>query len=369
MQRSLHPAIVPEKNKKAGLCYAFAEDGLELPVLDLGHPAFALDASAQELSSLAAEAASSLKAQGRMPPFVQAAFARRMARTSILAREMLASYGGFMSGMGSYLCKLGPEALGAGYASALDRRLSGSLPCLNTRLRLRETARLLAEGLVEPLEGEPGRPLALFNIAGGPAADSLNALMSIRRLRPTLLEGRRLRIYVLDGDLAGPAFAAASLKALLAEGGPLQGLEAALIHVAYDWNEAAPLGALLEAEAGSVVAASSEGGLLEYGSDEAIAANLRALAFSRNASFVGSLSRWEGGAGEFNKMESGSVRIRLRPAPEFGALASASGWSVAETAECPLSAVLRLKPQRPNTMDGGALPLPYGKGSRSGKEA
>lgn len=351
MQHSRHPAIVPEKNKKQGLCYALAEDGLELPVLDLGHPSFAREPDAQELSALAAEAASSLKAQGAMPPFAQAAFARRMARTSILAREMLASHGGFMSGMGCYLCKLGPEALGAGYASALDRKLSGSLPCLNTRLRLRETARLLAEALIEPLEREPDKPLALFNIAGGPAADSLNALMSIRRSRPTLLEGRRLRIYVLDGDLSGPAFAAASLKAVLAEGGPLQGLEASLIRVAYDWNEAAPLRALVEAEAGSLVAASSEGGLLEYGSDEAISANLRALTPSRCAAFIGSLSRADGGAGEFNKMESGSVRIRLRPAPKFEALASASGWSVAETAECPLSAVVRLKPQRPSTID------------------
>jgi hypothetical protein len=335
MQHSRHPAIVPEKNKKPGLCYALAENGFELPVLDLAHPAFSREPEARELTTLAAEAASSLKAQGKMPPFVQAAFARRMARSSILAREMLASHGGFMSGMGTYLCKLGPEALGAGYASELDRKLSGSLPCLNTRLRLKETARLLAEGLIEPLEREPERPLAL----------------SIRRSRPALLEGRKTRIYILDGDKSGPAFAAASLKALLAEGGPLHGLEASLIRVAYDWNEAAPLRALVEAEAGSVVAASSEGGLFEYGSDEAIAANLRALAPSRNASFVGTLSRCEGGAGEFNKMESGSVRIRLRSAPEFGALASASGWSVAETAECPLSRVLRLKPQRPSTID------------------
>lgn len=342
MQHSRHPATVPERQKIPGLCYAFSEGGLELPVLDLGQPVFAHETDAQELSRLAAEAASSLAAQARMPPFAQAAFARRMARSSILAREMLASHGGFMSGMGSYLCKLGPGALGAGYASELDRKLAGSLPCLNTGLRLKETARLLAEGLLGPLEREPERPLVLLNIAGGPAADSLNALLSIRRSRPALLEGRKVRVYVLDGDPSGPAFAAASLEALLAEGGPLSGLHAALIRISYDWNDAAPLGALVEAEAGSVVAASSEGGLLEYGSEEAIAANLRALAPARGAFFVASASRAEGGAGEFNKMESGSVRLRLRPAAALEALVSASGWTVAETAECPLSTVLRL---------------------------
>jgi hypothetical protein len=342
MQHSRHPATVPEKHKIPGLCYAFSEGGLELPVIDLAHPAFATEASAERLKRLGAETASSLGSLGKLPPFMQAAFARRMARSSILAREMRASHGGFMSGMGSYLCKLGPGALGSGYASELDRKLSGSLPCLNTSLRLKETARLLAEGLAGPLEREPGKPLALFNIAGGPAADSLNALLSIRRSRPELLEGRKVRIYVLDGDAAGPAFAAASLRALLAEGGALHGLEAALMRVAYDWNDAATLRALVEAESGSIVAASSEGGLLEYGSDEAIAANLRALALARGASFVGSASRAEGGAGELNNMESGSVRLRLRPASRLGSLASASGWSVAETAECPLSLVLRL---------------------------
>jgi hypothetical protein len=342
MQHSRHPATVPEKHKIPGLCYAFSEGGLELPVIDLAHPAFATEASAERLKRLGAETASSLGSLGKLPPFMQAAFARRMARSSILAREMRASHGGFMSGMGSYLCKLGPGALGSGYASEIDRKLSLSLPCLNTRLRLKETARLLAEGFAGPLGREPGKPLALFNIAVGPAADSLNALMEIRRSRPDLLEGRQVRVYVLDGDISGPAFAAASLKALLAEGGPLHGLEASLIRVAYDWNEAATLGALVEAETGSVIAASSEGGLLEYGSDEAIAANLRALAPARGASFVASASRVEGGAGALNRMESGSVRIRLRPASELGSLASASGWSVAETAECPLSTVLRL---------------------------
>ena len=32
---------IPEQNKKPGVCYAVTDDGLELPVIDITHPAFA----------------------------------------------------------------------------------------------------------------------------------------------------------------------------------------------------------------------------------------------------------------------------------------------------------------------------------------
>ena len=35
-------AIVPEAHKKAGVSYAFTDDGIELPVIDVTHPAFTI---------------------------------------------------------------------------------------------------------------------------------------------------------------------------------------------------------------------------------------------------------------------------------------------------------------------------------------
>ena len=50
-------------------------------------------------------------------------------------------------------------------------------------------------------------------------------------------------------------------------------------HNAYDWNDPAPLVRLLAGLTGrgGIIAASSEGGLFEYGTDDAVIANLAAL--------------------------------------------------------------------------------------------
>ena len=80
-------------------------------------------------------------------------------------------------------------------------------------------------------------------------------------------------------DEAGPFFGANALTALMAEGAPLAGLDIAFEHRIYDWNKPAALEQLLRelTASAAIVAASSEGGLFEYGSDEAIVANLQAL--------------------------------------------------------------------------------------------
>src|SRR5262249_45959162 len=48
---TMNPRI-PEKNKKPGVCYAVSDDGLELPVIDITHPAFALAPSKADLAEL-----------------------------------------------------------------------------------------------------------------------------------------------------------------------------------------------------------------------------------------------------------------------------------------------------------------------------
>jgi hypothetical protein len=336
------PGRLPEKNKREGLSYAFSQGGLELPVIDVSHPAFKLSIDAAQEATLLAEAEASLKAQARAPVFLQKALARRMARKSILARNIMMSRGGFMGGMGTYLLKLGPENLGGAYASNLDRRLAAGMAGVNARLRLQRTAGMLAAGLVPGLEAEAGAPLALVNIAGGAAADSLNALMILARDRPDLVTNRKIRIHVLDIEGEGPAFAAAALDALLAERGALEGLDASLSFLRYDWNDAFALGRLLETERGSIAAISSEGGLFEYADDGALARNLDAAAAIPGIAVVGSLSLAGGASMPLNAATSASVGHRLHDGNEFGRFVEAHGWSVAENASIPLGQVFRL---------------------------
>jgi hypothetical protein len=343
MRSAPAPTIVHELDKKEGLHYAFTESGLELPVIDIGHPAFRVAESRVELQALVDSAAADREARAAIPNLLQIAAAKAVARHSILARELLAARGGYVSGLGTYLIKLGPELLGEGYASAVDRRIAGTIMGVNARIRLRETAALLARSIEGRLAAWAGRPLVLFAIAGGPSAESLNALMSIRRERPELLEGRRLRIYVLDRDDSGPAFGARSLDSLKKSGAPLHGLDVALLRVAYDWNDPSTLQTLARDAGDSIVAASSEGGLFEYGSDEAIRSNLEALGASPGATIVGSLSIGEGRVGAINRSSGAAIRARPCGGGQLEEAPSVSGWRMIASVCTPLSRVFALE--------------------------
>ncbi|HYQ18734.1 MAG TPA: hypothetical protein VEQ58_23325, partial [Polyangiaceae bacterium] len=41
-----------ERNKRPGVSYAVTDDGLELPVLDVTHPAFAFELSDEKLAAM-----------------------------------------------------------------------------------------------------------------------------------------------------------------------------------------------------------------------------------------------------------------------------------------------------------------------------
>ncbi len=45
-------AIIPEAHKRFGVSYAVTDDGLELPVIDVTHPAFAIAPTDAELAAL-----------------------------------------------------------------------------------------------------------------------------------------------------------------------------------------------------------------------------------------------------------------------------------------------------------------------------
>src|SRR5262249_49167233 len=99
-----------------------------------------------------------------------------------------------------------------------------------------------------------------------------------RRDRADLMR-RPVVIHVLDSGTDGPFFGANAFAAMKADGRPLHGLDAAWQRHDYDWNAPAALARLVRdlTGAGGLVAASSEGALFEYGSDEAIVRNLVAL--------------------------------------------------------------------------------------------
>jgi hypothetical protein len=328
----------PEMHKKPGVTYAVNEAGLELPVVDVTHPAFAVEISQGELDRLLEEHRRNMQGMGKLSKLIQPLVLRLMARRSMIMRGIMAAAGGFMSGTDTYLLKLGPDNLG-NYASSIDRQIAGSISGLSIRLRLQDISHLLADGLVGPLRADNKSPLHMLNIGGGPAIDSLNALIILHKQQPGLLSGRAVCIHILDLVEAGPRFGSRALAALQAEAAPLHGLDIRFQHVAYDWSNTNVLTELLKSlrDASPVMAVSSEGALFEYGSDEEIAANLRALDEDSPSStiLVGSLTRADATGRLLNS--SSSAAIQLRGIEAFSMLIEPTGWRVAERLDRPMS--------------------------------
>lgn len=335
---------IPEVNKKPGVFYAATDDGIELPVIDITHPAFACELTGAELAAVMEASVRGVEAAKKMTPEMM----RAMAEKSILVRGTAQASGTFMSGMITYLYRLGPENLGDGYAGPIDRQAAGSLMAWSFRFRMRDVARAIADGLTEGLASRGG-PLHLIDIAGGPSAASLNALILLRREHPEWLEKRRVWIHVLDIDKEGPGFGSRALAALLADGAPLAGIAASLEHVYYDWADPCILRRTLDGfERDSVAAAFSEGGLFDYASDEQIAANLEALRDGTPEDFavVAAVARDE------ESLPAHLVpllKVQGRPAVRFmglkmlRSLAERAGWNVARVLDSPLHHVATLR--------------------------
>jgi hypothetical protein len=335
------PALkIPEVHKRPGVVYAVSDDGVELPVIDVTHPAFALRLTGAELESLTGDFIRESARYRRWPAFLRRLFFRLVLSRSVLGGGVVKAAGSFLNSLNTYLMKLGPDNLGR-YATPLDRRLAAALPALSMRLRLQDVAELLARELTPRLEEKSGRPCHLVNIGGGSAIDSLNALMLLRRDRPRTLEGRSIRIHVLDIDPAGPNFGMRALAALGAEGARLHGLDVRLDHVVYDWAHAGRLSEALTSRLppDAVVGTSSEGALFEYGSDDEIVANLRALAASTPAGAfaVGSVTRGDGPARQMDTPTRRRVAVRPRSADAFAAVVHRADWTIAQLIERPFS--------------------------------
>jgi hypothetical protein len=119
------------------------------------------------------------------------------------------------------MLKLGVDHLPPGFDGPVDRKVAAAPHVTLVRLRMQQIARLLEEALLAALAEAPDAPLHLINIAGGPALDSINALIMLACAHATLIH-RPIAIHVLDAQQDGPTFGARALLALTAPGGPLE---------------------------------------------------------------------------------------------------------------------------------------------------
>jgi hypothetical protein len=341
------PHAGPRDN--AGIAHAKTREGFALPVIDVTHARFAVPDDPAAIRESYDAFAEGERKRGRIPKFIMRMMFRAAARKSRLVHALFHSDDGFLDGMSTYVMKLGPDNLVPPYDSPVDRRLAASPHIHLMRLRMQQVAQLVAEGIADDLTAATATvPLSLINIGGGPALDSINALILLRRSHPGLLR-RPIAIEVLDASRDGAFFGANALAALRADRGPLAGLDIAMRHHDYDWDQPSMLESLVEklASSGAVIAASSEGALFEYGSDQAIVANLKAL--RANGAGAGLVAGSVTCADETRRRIVAETRFKLVPrgVAGFTPLAAQAGFRIAKVESALLSDQVLLRRRTP----------------------
>jgi hypothetical protein len=333
----------PDSRPLPALIVAATRDGNELPVIDVTDPRFAVPADPDSLQKLLDASSEEERRNRRIPKFIMRWMLKSATKRSRLLRDMFGGNSDFLDGITTYVMKLGVDNLPPPYDSPMDRRVAASPHLTLLRLRTQQVARLIADRLATELASAKTAPLHLINIAGGPALDSMNALIILNRSDGHLLR-RPITIHVLDSDEAGPFFGRNALTALMADGGPLAGLNVTFDHQNYDWNKPALLAALVRelSASGAIMAASSEGGLFEYGSDEAIVANLATLRAGDVRLIAGSVTS----NNEARRRLITTSRFKLIPRglEGFAPLAARGGYRIAQTETAQLSDQVLLRP-------------------------
>src|SRR5581483_11577535 len=324
---------------------ATAPNGLVLPVIDLTNPVFAVADDAGSIARMREAVTTEQRKNSRLPAFITRFLIRQAAKRSALLRAVFQSERGYLDSITTYVFKLGIAHLPPGYDSATDKRVAGSPHVTLVRLRMQQVATLLAKALEAPLAAERSAPLHLINIAGGPALDSLNTLTLLKRAHGDLLQ-RPIVVDVLDANAEGPAFGANALKALQQPGAPLAGLAIDFRRQTYDWNDPSALITLLARlkDAGAIVAASSEGGLFEYGEDDAIVGNLKAFAAGGVDIVAGSVTANSAMRKRMIAMAPG-FKLHPRGLEGIAPLVAQGGYTVAESLDSVIShqVLLRLR--------------------------
>jgi hypothetical protein len=326
------------------IVFATTADGLRLPVIDVTHPAFAVPDDPAAAAARRDAFVAWDRRNRRVPSFITHILMRLAARRSRLLQTVLMSDSQSLDSITTYIFKVGADHLPPGFDGPMDRKVAAAPHVVMVRLRMQQIAQFLSEALAAPLSGAPNAPLAFVNIAGGPALDSINALITLVRAQPAHMQ-RPIEIHVLDANEIGPAFGQRALHALTAPDGPLHGLDIRFEHHAYDWNDTAPLTRLLAdlAERSAIVAVSSEGGLFEYGDDDAIVANLTAFARAGVAIVAGSVTS----SSEMRKRMIAQTTFRLFPRglEGFAPLAERGGYAIAESRTAIVSEQVLLRPR------------------------
>jgi hypothetical protein len=338
------PSDAAVQAERAKVITAVTADGQRLPVVDVTNPAFAVPDNAAAVDVLRNRHVAEERRRP-LPQIFTRMFMLLAARRAPLLRAVVRPKATFLDGLTTYALKLGSDNLVAPFNGPIDRRVAASAPVTSVRVRLQQVVRLMVEGLAGDLSAAPGRPLHLINIGGGPAIDSLNALILLRRSAPAVLT-RPITVHVLDQDARGPAFGKNALAALAATGAPLAGLDVTLLHEPYRWSDTAPLVRLMRELIAddAVIAASSEGALFEYGNDEDVVTNLKVLAAEGQGarSVVGSVTRDDDLAVRI--LKDSPYKLVPRSAEHFARLAARGGFTVARSERALMSDQVLLRP-------------------------
>ena len=337
------PAKDPTDADQAAILSASTGQGYDLPIIDVSHPAFALAEDSQSLEALRRQLAETERRRKRLPKFILRWLMRRMARRSLLARELFVGDNAVLPGLTTYVMKLGAANLVPPFNTPLDRRFAAAPGPISIRIRLQQLAGLMAEGLRPQLLARPQMPLHLINIGGGTAIDSLNTLILLRHADRESLR-RPVTIHILDPDTEGPEFGQRALAALMRDG-RLKGLSIQISRVPYRWNDVATLASLVRELSASdaIIAASSEGALFEYGDDATVLSNLNTLRNGGNVTLVGgTVTRGEELIREF--VTTSRFKLVPRGAQGLDALARQAGFAVSEARSAILSDQVILRP-------------------------
>ena len=86
-----------EENKRLGVHYALTADAVELPIVDVTHPVFALSVTAPEQAELVEAFKKETQQLERLPKLIRTPLLRFLLRKSVLARGIRQSQGSFMA--------------------------------------------------------------------------------------------------------------------------------------------------------------------------------------------------------------------------------------------------------------------------------
>ena len=169
---------MPSESDLPPLIRAATRDGIVLPVIDVSDPRFAVPDIPTSSRVLFAQSAAEELQNRYTPLFIMGWMVPPGgAKESRLLRAVFAGNGSFLDGITTYVMKFGAEHLPPPYDSPMDKRVAASPHLTLLRLRTQQVGGLMADALAPELANAASAPLALVNIAGGPAIDSMNALI------------------------------------------------------------------------------------------------------------------------------------------------------------------------------------------------